>query len=64
LDEKEIELEGTKYVDIAVNIEDEIETMTFRMVQSPSQRWRVYQVILPGGNEELVPWAIPEDAEN
>lgn len=63
LDEKEIELEGTKYVDIAVKVEEEIETMTFRMVQSPSQRWRVYQVILPGGDEDLVPWAIPEDAK-
>jgi hypothetical protein len=30
----------------------------FRMVQVPSGRWRVYQVIVPGGDEEMLPWAV------
>jgi hypothetical protein len=33
----------------------------FRMRQSVSGRWRVLQVILPGGNEDLLPWAVPID---
>lgn len=38
------------------NIEDEV---IFRMVQAPSGRWRVRQVILPGGDEEQIPWSVP-----
>ncbi|MCP4422304.1 MAG: hypothetical protein GY805_37320 [Chloroflexi bacterium] len=33
----------------------------FRMEQAPSGRWRVRQVIIPGGNEELIPWSVPSD---
>jgi hypothetical protein len=35
--------------------------VVFRMRQSVSGRWRVLQVILPGGDEDLLPWAIPID---
>lgn len=31
----------------------------FRMVQSPSGRWRVFQVIVPGGDENTFPWSVP-----
>lgn len=31
----------------------------FRLVQSPSGRWRVYQVIVPGGDEAAIPWSVP-----
>ena len=33
----------------------------FRMEQSPSGRWRVQQVIIPGGDEELIPWSVPNN---
>ena len=39
------------------NIEGEV---IFRTVQAPSGRWRVRQVIVPGGDEELLPWSIPD----
>lgn len=32
----------------------------FRLVQSPTGRWRVYQVIVPGGDEDLIPWSVPQ----
>jgi len=33
--------------------------VTFRMAQAPSGRWRVVQVIVPGGDEESIPWSTP-----
>jgi hypothetical protein len=33
--------------------------VVFRMVQAPSGKWRVFQVILPGGDEDIAPWAVP-----
>ena len=35
----------------------------FRMVQSPSDRWRVLQVIVEDGDEEMVPWAVPSEED-
>lgn len=32
--------------------------LIFRTVQAPSGRWRVRQVIVPGGNETWIPWSI------
>lgn len=31
----------------------------FRLVQSPGGRWRVRQVIVPGGDEDMIPWSVP-----
>ena len=33
----------------------------FIMEQSPSERWRVRQVIAPGGDGENLPWSVPEE---
>jgi hypothetical protein len=33
--------------------------VTFRTIQSPSGRWRVLQVIAPGGDEKRIPWSTP-----
>lgn len=44
-------------VDVIVST-SELGELRFRTVQVPSGRWRVYQVIVPGGNENLLPWAI------
>ncbi len=36
--------------------------VTFRMVQAPSGRWRVYQVLLPNAAGGMYgPWAVPEE---
>jgi hypothetical protein len=36
----------------------------FRLVKSPSERWRVQQVIVPGGDEEAMPWSVPAQPES
>jgi hypothetical protein len=33
--------------------------VTFRLVLSPSGRWRVHQVVVPGGDQERIPWSVP-----
>ena len=47
-------------VDVIVSTEQHGE-VRFRMVQVPSGRWRIYQVIVPGGDEEWLPWAVKSD---
>jgi hypothetical protein len=44
-------------IDVIVSTEDQGE-LRLRMVQVPSGRWRVYQVIVPGGDEQRLPWAV------
>ena len=45
----------------AVNVFTTVEgidgEVIFRMVQSPSGRWQVLQVIEPGGDESMLPWS-------
>jgi hypothetical protein len=41
---------------VVEGIEGEIR---FRLVQSPSGRWRVFQVIVLGGDETAIPWSVP-----
>jgi hypothetical protein len=54
---------GRPSVDVVVE-GDTIESLvTFRMVQAPSGRWRVFQVIEPNGNEEWYPWAVGDESE-
>jgi hypothetical protein len=45
--------------DVVTSVDGIEGQVIFRMVQAPSGRWRVLQVILPGGNEEMLPWAVP-----
>ena len=33
----------------------------FRMEKSPTGRWRVQQVIIPNGNEDMIPWSVPSE---
>ncbi len=48
-------------VDVYATVEGIEGSVIFRMEQSPSGRWRVRQVIVPGGNEELIPWSVPNN---
>lgn len=34
-------------------------TVEFRLTKSPTDRWRVHQVIVPGGDAETIPWSTP-----
>ena len=54
---------GDEAVDVTATVEGIEDEVVFRMVQAPSGRWRVYQVILAGGDEEMVPWAMPKESE-
>jgi hypothetical protein len=47
-------------VDVTATVEGVEGEVVFRTVQVPvSGKWRVLQVIVPGGNEELIPWSVP-----
>jgi hypothetical protein len=53
--------DGSPKVDVFTTIEGIEGDVIFRMEQAPSGRWRVRQVIVSGGNEELIPWSGPND---
>jgi len=50
---------GEKAKDVNATVEGIDGIVVFRMVQAPSGRWRVNQVIVEGGNEEVIPWSVP-----
>jgi hypothetical protein len=50
---------GNPATDVFVTSSQYDTDLVFRTVQAPSGKWRVYQVFLPGGSDELVPWAMP-----
>jgi hypothetical protein len=52
--------DGKPCVDVLASVGD-LASVTFRMVQAPSGRWRVLQVIVPGGDEEQIPWSVPTE---
>jgi len=51
-------IDGAQAVDVIAQMEGIQGEVIFRTVQAASGRWRVHQVIVPGGDEELVPWAV------
>lgn len=46
-------------VEVRAHVEHIDELAIFRVVQAPSGRWRVFQVVVPGGDEGIWPWASP-----
>ncbi len=48
-------------VNVISSVEGTEGNVIFRMVQAPSGRWRVQQVIVPGGDEDLIPWSVPSN---
>jgi hypothetical protein len=54
---------GQIAIDVTTQVEGIDGIVIFRMVQSPAQKWRVFQVIWPHGNEDKIPWAISADME-
>ena len=59
-DESVVPGAGSVVVEVPAVVEGIEGEVRFRLVQSPSGRWRVYQVIVPGGDEALVPWSVPQ----
>ncbi|HEY70009.1 MAG TPA: hypothetical protein G4O08_05430 [Anaerolineae bacterium] len=61
LESRDMELDNyDQVVDVICDVDGIQGRVTFRMVQAPSGNWRVYQVIVPGGDEDMVPWAVPQ----
>jgi hypothetical protein len=50
---------GQEAIDVESQVAGIDGTVVFRMVQAPSGRWRVFQVVFPGGNEKKFPWSLP-----
>jgi len=45
-------------VDVAASVEGIDGETVFRLRQVPSGTWKVHQVIVPGGDEDQVPWSV------
>ena len=61
LDSRNAELDDyDPVVDVVCDVAGIQGEVVFRMIQAPSGNWRVYQVIVPGGDEDMVPWAVPQ----
>jgi len=52
--------QGEDAVDVIVEIDGIDDEVIFRMVESPGDRWRVFQVIVEDGDESMAPWAVEE----
>lgn len=50
-------------VDVIAEVDGIEGEVIFRTIQSPSDRWRVLQVIVPDGDEEMIPWSMPKEPE-
>jgi len=48
-----------EYTDLIAEVEGIQGDVIFRMAQAPSGRWQVFQVIVSGGEEQSIPWAVP-----
>jgi hypothetical protein len=52
--------EGGPAIDVTATVAGISGEIVFRTVQVPaSGKWRVLQVIVPGGDEERIPWSVP-----
>ena len=49
--------EDVEVASVVEGIEGEVR---FRLTESPSGRWRVHQVIVSGGDEDMIPWSVPQ----
>jgi hypothetical protein len=69
-----IDLSGTVALGESTSVGDSAEvpaevdgipgTVVIRLTGSSSGRWRVHQVVVPGGDEERIPWSVPSTASN
>ena len=50
--------DGQEATDLMIMFEGSENSIVFRLMQSPDERWRVFQVIWPGGDETEIPWAL------
>lgn len=52
---------GETAVDVYTKIPGTVGEVIFRLTETPSGRWRVHQVIFPGGDEYIIPWSHPPE---
>lgn len=52
-------VDGARQADVYATVEGIEGEVLFRLEQAPSGRWRITQLVLPGGDEMLIPWAVP-----
>jgi len=52
--------DGGPAIDVTATVAGISGEVVFRTVQvAASEKWRVFQVVVPGGNEERIPWSVP-----
>ena len=51
-------------VDVITSVEGIDGEVIFRTVPTPSGHWQVMQVIVPGGDEDLLPWSVVREDED
>jgi hypothetical protein len=56
--------DGDEAVDVSTTVKGIDGKVVFRLVQSPSKRWRVLQVIIPGGGDSKLLWSVPSTSES
>lgn len=61
--EPSVTRQGDPAVDVMARIQSIEDQVVFRMVQSPSGRWRVYKVFVPGRGDGLPPWGFSVEGE-
>ena len=55
----QVTLEPTESSDVLASVEGIDGEIVIKMTESPGGDWRVYQVIVPGGDAEDFPWSVP-----
>jgi hypothetical protein len=56
--------DGDEAVDVAATIDGIKGDVIFRLVQSPSKRWRILQVIVSDGDESNIPWSVASSSKS
>lgn len=46
-------------LEVVTRIDGIDEPILFRLVQSPNEKWRIHQIVMPGGQAGNIPWTFP-----
>lgn len=63
-DSSDNDAEDLPVVNVVTSVEGIADEVIFRMVPTPSGRWQVYQVLVPGGDERDIPWSASTEVMN
>ena len=59
----QVTLEATESSDVLATVEGIEGEVVIKTTESPAGSWLVHQVIVPGGDEELIPWSVPDTSQ-